>query len=316
MSINIKQTTRQVEVAPREEVVESYIDTNGVEHDTLFAALKANHDIVDTSLSGYFRNNWDIQENYEQQVSFTEFYHNEQKYYAFVCSSEDDAELAMILIGEYLGLDLMWSVPSKGKGSYMHIGDYGRDCLKDAFCDIINYVHDAGSVAYYFGLDDRGDSPSFYYGLLSEIEKEMRDEVTDLQAELKKVSSLSTRAHVKSYSKHEEENDGWVEYAFKWNPGTSPEEVQESFYAISKVGGLQHTIHWTSMILGQAVERMEPEYVEIYGYYGPGRECDRVSYGEYNPGDLIKIGHKNGRVVIQKWRDGEIREEYAPLGRV
>ena len=273
------------------------MDKNGAYHNTLYK---------------YFEDNWDIQDNYERQISFTEFRYNEQVCYGFVCSSEDDAELAILLLGYYTGRDIAWErIDLK---SYSHLeGTYDRwiydkKIIGSVYERLIDYINKEGCVGYYFAVDDRGDSPSFYYGLLSKIEKEMRDEVTDLQAELKKVSSLSTRAHVKSYSITQEKNGhDWAEFSFSWTPDKSADEVQKAAYEAVRILNISHEIEWDykEIEAGPMMGGVIATYPNTIYFY----QDEKVEEVKMVPGDTIYCNSN----MLELWRGGEVVQQWAPL---
>lgn len=320
--INIKKTIREIKVAPPTEEVKTYIDSKGQEHDTLFGAIKANHDIplikldkngaYHNTLYEYFKDNWDIQDNYEHQVSFTEFRYNEEKYYGFVCSSEDDAELAILLLGYYTGRDRAWEQIdlqsySRLEGTYDR-WIYDKRIIGSVYEHLLDHIKKEGCVGYYFAVDDRGDSPDFYHGLLSEIEKEMRDEVTNLQAELKKVSSLSTRAHTKGYSiTQEKEGHSWAEFSFHWTPDKSADEIQKVAYEAARILNVAHEIEWDyeEIETGPMAGGVIASYPNTVYFYQDEKR-DEI---QMVPGDTIYCSHD----MLELWRNGEVVQQWSPL---
>lgn len=304
--INIKKTIREIKVAPPTEEVKTYIDSKGQEHDTLFGAIKANHDIINTPLSSYFEKNWETRFNYEKQVKFTELYHQDIKdlYLAFVCSSEDDAEVAMLLTGDYYGLDMTWSVPGS---------TYALVRLETAFCDILNQIHENGSVAYYFCYDDQGDSPDFYFGDLNQIEQDLREDKELMEKRLKKVSELVSCAQIKGYSiKQEECGHNWAKSSFSWTSDKTAHEIERGVYGVAKMLHVAYQIYWDYQEIEKGsmaggIIATTPIPVVVYFYQDEAKDEVRMSVGDtvYCDQDRLEL-----------WRDGTLVQQWSPLREV
>lgn len=325
-----------------EKTVEKHVfcDSHGGTHIDLYDAIKADLGIPplkkregkysayerpwEDAIDEYFTLNEDVFRAFKGRTKFSEFYRDEQKCCAFLVSSEEELEMAIVLLGFYCDLDRAWSDASSRIGGN-HYESYVKRNLRSLWEDVkheLAYKGAAVAVAYCFYCDDSGDSYNMGWAPLQEVVDEMEQDLKSRRKQLEEVQKLTRQERLLNYSAQEvKDGHSWATSSFCWELGMDADTVQEKFWEAVEPfrGSLEGTIHWTSLRPWEEDGKVKPEWVELK--YRRGRsvldgEVDTMNCGCYYPGDTMYVGYRNGYLCIERWREEEgqevVVEQYSP----
>ena len=254
----------------------------------------------------------DVLEDYVRQVNFTTFLFEGNHYYSFVCSTEDEIEIAFFLVGYHLGLNLK-------EGFVLYCSQYGRyyqEALQDASEEMLDIIHSGKKAAYYFVHDDSGDYPCMKYGLLSDICQTMKDDLLSRREEYDKVSNLLAIANTKGITRD------WATYVFDWNgvdtgvattiatntadANTGSVNADADTTDTANAANANATARTTTTVTAvtaakDLAELVHGHYQTVYGL--DGIEQIRLYGGDLGcavtvkPGDVVYYGHRRIEVV-------------------
>lgn len=323
-----------------EKTVENHVfcDSHGGTHADLYDAIKADLNIPplkkregkysayerpwENTINEYFNAHENVYHTFKGRTHLSEFHWDERKRYAFLVSSEEELEMAIVLLGFFCDLDCAWSDASSRVGGN-HCESYIKKNLYSFWEDVRHALKDKDSVvAYCFYCDDSGDNYHVGWAPLQEVVDEIEQDLKDRKKQLEAVQKLTREERLLNFSAQEaKDGHSWATSSFRWERSMDADTVQEKFWEAVEPfrGALKGTIHWTSLRPWEEDGKIKPEWVELK--YRRGRtvldgEVDAMNCGCYYPGDTMYVGYRNGHLCIERWREEEGREivveQYSP----